>query len=109
MIALLKTERTLTKGPNLLWIHEDDNVIAYEKGGLVFVFNFNPHKSFDGYQLPMPKVGKYKIVLSSDDAVYGGHSRVDTSYVYTSEAQKDGRVGFKCYLPSRSAMVFKKK
>ena len=109
MVDLLKTERTLTKGPNLLWIHEDDKVIAYEKGGLVFVFNFHPHKSYDGYQLPMPKAGKYKIVLSSDEAVFGGHSRVDTSYVYTSEAQENGPTGFKCYLPSRSAMVFKKK
>ena len=109
MIALLKNERTLTKGPNLLWIHEDDKVIVYEKGGLVFAFNFHPFKSYEGYQLPMPKAGKYKAILSSDDAVYGGAARVDTQYVYTSEEQDDGRVGFKCYLPSRSAMVFKKK
>ena len=109
MVDLLKSERTLTKGPNLLWIHEDDKVIAYEKGGLVFVFNFHPYKSFEGYQLPMPKAGKYKTVLCTDDEVFGGHSRVDTGYVYTSEAQADGRVGFKCYLPSRAAMVFKKK
>ncbi|MBR2048545.1 MAG: alpha amylase C-terminal domain-containing protein [Oscillospiraceae bacterium] len=109
MVDLLKTERTLTKGPNLLWIHEDDKVIVYEKGGLVFAFNFHPYKSFDGYLLPMPKAGQYKTVLCSDDAVFGGHSRVDTHYVYTSEQQPDGRTGFKCYLPSRSAMVFKRK
>ena len=109
MVDLLKTERVLTKGPNLLWIHEDDKVIVYEKGGLVFAFNFHPSKSYDSYQLVMPKAGKYKAVLSSDDERFGGHSRVDTQYVYTSEAQDKGPTGFKCYLPSRAAMVFKKK
>ena len=109
MVELLKTERTLTKSPNLLLLNHGDKVIVYEKGNLVFVFNFHPHKSYDGYQLPMPKAGKYKTVLSTDDAVFGGHSRVDTQYVYTSETQEDGRMGFKCYLPSRCAMVFKKK
>ena len=109
MVELLKVERTLTKSPNLLLLNHGDKVICYEKGSLVFVFNFHPHQSFEGYQLPMPKAGQYKIVLSSDDELFGGHSRVDTQYVYTSETQPDGRMGFKCYLPSRSAMVFKKK
>ena len=109
MVDLLKVERTLTKSPNLLLLNHGDKVICYEKGNLVFVFNFHPYKSFDGYQLPMPKAGKYKALLSTDDALFGGHSRVDTQYVYTSEIQEDGRLGFKCYLPSRSAMVFKKK
>ena len=109
MVDLLKNERTLTKGPNLLWIHEDDKVIVYEKGGLVFAFNFHPTKSYDAYPLAMPKTGKYKIVLSSDAPEFGGHSRIDLQYVYTAEEQDNGRTGFKCYLPSRSAMVFKKK
>ena len=109
MVDLLKNERVLTKGPNLLWIHEDEKVIIYEKGGLVFAFNFHPSKSYDSYQLTMPKAGKYKAVLSSDDERFGGHSRVDTQYVYTAEAQDKGPTGFKCYLPSRSAIVFKKK
>ena len=109
MVGLLKVERTLTKSPNLLLLNHGDKVICYEKGNLVFVFNFHPYKSFDSYELPMSKAGKYKVVLSSDDTSYGGSSRVDTQFVYTSEIQEDGRLGFKCYLPSRSAIVFKKK
>ena len=109
MVGLLKVERTLTKSPNLLLLNHGDKVICYEKGNLVFVFNFHPYKSFDSYELPMYKAGRYKVVLSSDDTSYGGSSRVDTQFVYTSEIQEDGRLGFKCYLPSRSAIVFKKK
>ena len=109
MVELLKVERTLTKGPHLLYIHEDDKVIAYEKGDLMFVFNFHPWKSYEGYSLPVNKAGQYKIVLSSDDAVFGGHERIDKRYVYLSEALDKKRIGFKCYLPSRSVVVFKKK
>ena len=109
MVALLKNERILSKGPNLLLLNHGDKVICYEKGNLVFVFNFHPSKSYDGYLLPMPKAGKYKTVLSSDDPLFGGHNRVDANYVYTAEKQDDDSTGFKCYLPSRSVMVFKKK
>ena len=109
MVELLKVERTLSKGPNLLLLNHGDKVISYEKGDLVFVFNFHPWNSFEGYQLPFSKAGQYKIILSTDDACFGGPERIDTQYVYTSEVQADGRMGFKCYLPSRSAMVFKKK
>ncbi len=90
-------------------LNHGDKVICYEKGNLVFVFNFHPSQSYDGYQLPMPKSGSYKIVLSTDDPLFGGHGRVDTKYVYSSQIQEDGRLGFKCYLPSRSAIVFKKR
>lgn len=109
MIEMLKVERVLTKAPVLSLLNHRDKVMVYEKGNLVFVFNFNPTKSFDGYQLPFPKAGKYKAILSTDDASFGGSARVDTQYVYTSQIQADGRMGFKCYLPSRSAIVFKKK
>lgn len=109
MIEMLKVERVLTKAPVLSLLNHRDKVMVYEKGNLVFVFNFNPTKSFDGYQLPIPKAGKYKAILSTDDASFGGSARVDTQYVYTSQIQADGRMGFKCYLPSRSAIVFKKK
>ena len=29
--------------------HEDDKLIVFEKGPLLFVFNFNPSKSFEDY------------------------------------------------------------
>jgi len=47
-------------------------------------------------------------VLSSDDKKFGGFERVDKEYVYTAEEMEDGRIGFMCYLPARSAIVLKK-
>ena len=102
MIALLKRERVLSKTAECRLVHEDDKVLAYQKGNLLFVFNFHPEKSFDGYPLSAAD-GTYRVVLSSDDGVFGGFDRVDKSVRYTAT---DG--GFPCYLPHRTAIVFKK-
>jgi len=64
------------------WKHEDDKVIAFERAELLFVFNFNPGKSFPNYRLGVEIPGNYKIVLCTDDERYGGHKRVDTSTVH---------------------------
>ena len=103
MLDLLKREKTLSKPSVCLTVHEDDKVLIFEKGNLVFAFNFHPEKSFDGYPVPAAKVGTYKVILSSDDGVFGGFDRVDKSVRYTAQDN-----GFRCYLPNRSAIVFKK-
>ena len=58
--------------------------------------------SFEGYKIPAEK-GKYNVVLSSDDEVFGGFQRAGKDITYTADD------GFLCYLPSRTAIVFKKK
>ncbi len=108
MIALLKEEKVLEKQAENRWMHQDDKIIIYNKGDVVFVFNFHPTKSFDGYFVPVPSDGKYQVVLSSDDGAFGGQSRVDKEYVYETERTPANWIGFKCYLPNRSAFVLKK-
>ncbi len=108
MISLLNEENILPLKCQNRWLHNDDKVIIYNKGDFVFVFNFHPQKSFEGYFVPVGKQGEYSVVLSSDDGVFGGLSRVDTKYKYKAKKQKDGRVGFNCYLPNRAAFVLKK-
>ncbi len=103
MVDLLKREKTLSKPSVCLSIHEDDKVLIYEKGNLLFAFNFHPEKSFGGYPIPAAKAGTYKVILSSDDGVFGGFDRVDKAVRYTAQEN-----GFRCYLPNRSAIVFKK-
>ena len=109
MVKLLKEEKILAKKPENKWIHQNDKILIYTKGNVVFAFNFHPTKSFDGYFIPVEKEGTYEIILSSDDGTYGGFNRVDTTYKYKAERTPADWVGFQCYLPSRSAIVFKKK
>lgn len=108
MISLLRRERILSKKPTCEFIHNDDKVIIFSKGKNTFAFNFSPERSYEGYFVPTAEQGNYKVELCSDDKVFGGFERVDNEYIYTAKKMPDGRCGFLCYLPSRTAIVFKK-
>ena len=109
MIRLLKSNNLLEKKAENRWIHQEDKIIIYTKEDVVFIFNFHPTKSFDGYFIPVGEEGTYEVVLSTDDEVFGGFNRVDTSVEYDTFKTPVGWYGFKCYLPNRSAIVLKKK
>ncbi|KAL3754115.1 hypothetical protein ACJRO7_001375 [Eucalyptus globulus] len=87
---------------------EGDRVIVFERGNLVFVFNFHWNNSYTDYRVGCLKPGKYKIVLNSDDALFGGYSRIDPSAEYfTFEEWYDDRPSsFLVYAPSRTAIVY---
>ncbi|MCM1452559.1 MAG: alpha amylase C-terminal domain-containing protein [Clostridium sp.] len=95
-----------------LWEKDDDQVLAFMRGDLVFVFNFNPSKSFDGYGILAPG-GKYATVLSTDNPDFGGYGNVDESVEHLTikdELYAPASVEWlKLYLPSRSAIVLKKR
>ncbi|MBQ4066044.1 MAG: alpha amylase C-terminal domain-containing protein, partial [Clostridia bacterium] len=108
MIALLKKENLLKKEGYSLWTGQEDKVLIYGKGNTVFAFNFNPSQSFEGYFVPVHEEGTYSVILTTDEARFGGAERVDTAYKYKATRFPDGRIGFMCYLPQRCATVFKK-
>ena len=108
MIKLLKEDDLLSISAENRWLHQEDKILIYTKGDTVFIFNFNPVKSFDGYFVPVGEEGRYNVVLSSDDGEFGGYSRVDTSVQYETFTTPAGWIGFKCYLPNRTAIVLKK-
>jgi len=110
MIALAKTYRILESGePRLLHEHGENKVIAFERAGLVFVFNFHPTTSHFGYRIDAPP-GKYRLILDSDSPDYGGHGRLtaDQEHVTLFEAAEGGGPNLlSLYLPSRAAIVLK--
>ncbi|KAK8456237.1 hypothetical protein SEVIR_4G298600v4 [Setaria viridis] len=57
-------------------MNEEKKVIVFERGDLVFVFNFHPKKTYDGYKVGCDLPGKYRVALDSDAFVFGGHGRV---------------------------------
>lgn len=75
--------------------HDTDKVIAFERAGLLFVFNFHATNSFTDYRLGVDAAGTYQVTLSTDDAEFGGHSRVDKSCKhYTDPLGFAGRRNF---------------
>ena len=108
MIGLLKEGDWLSQEAVNRWTHEADKILMYTKGDLVFLFNFHPTRSFEGYFVPVGEQGRYKVVLSTDDERFGGFGRVDPTRRYKAFETPDGWFGFPCYLPCRTAIVLKR-
>ena len=93
-----------------LWDKDDDQVLAYMRGDLVFVFNFSPNRSHVDYPILAPE-GEYDNVFDSDNARYGGYGNIDEGVKHLTE--HDGlyaphHLGWlKLYLPARSAQVLR--
>ena len=93
------------------WDNEGDQVVAYSRGDLLFIFNWNGQKSFSDYGMLVPE-GKYKVVLNTDAKEFAGFGLSDDSVEHFTEHDelyaKDGKGWLKMYLPARSAVVLKR-
>lgn len=91
-----------------LWDKDDDQVLAFRRGDLLFVFNWNPVKSFSDYGLLAPQ-GEYETVIDSDAAVFGGFGNNDDSVRHFTSPDPlyapYGKGWLRLYLPARSAQV----
>ena len=94
-----------------VWHNDGDQVLAYRRKNLIFVFNFNPTKSFTDYGFLVP-VGAYDVVLNTDATAFGGNGLADDSIRHFTNFdplyKKDKKEWLKLYLPARSAVVLKK-
>ncbi len=108
MVAMAKENSIHAQEPLSLWIDEEGQVLVYERGGVLFAFNFSPARSHDGYFVCAPEEhARYKAFLSTDDEAFGGWERVAKDVTYTSRRATDGRIGFQMYLPARSGVCMK--
>jgi 1,4-alpha-glucan branching enzyme len=67
--------------------------------------------SFTDYGIPVK--GKFRIILDTDDSLFGGFDRIDRSTVYLSIRKAERNIinaplYLYLYLPSRTGLVFKK-
>ncbi|MDE5887625.1 MAG: alpha amylase C-terminal domain-containing protein [Muribaculaceae bacterium] len=94
-----------------LWEKDDDQVLAFMRGDLVFVFNWNPVRSFDGYGFLAP-AGEYEVLVDSDSPAFGGHGLVDDSVHHFTTPdplyEPSGKGWLKMYLPARTAQILRR-
>lgn len=112
MIELLRhTPHFHTIPLQLLWEKWEDQVLAYQRGAYLFVYNFKPTQSFVDYRFAAP-AGKYEVVLTTDDTEFGGNALVDKSIphftIHDPEFNFDGRGWISLYLPARTAIILKR-
>lgn len=108
MVTLLEQRGVLKQTQKCLSIDNEAKVIVFERGGLTFAFNFSPQNSYEGYWLTVPSAGKYKVVLSTDERVFGGWDRISEEYIYTAQKQPDGLYKFQIFIPPRTAFCLEK-
>ncbi|KAG9054096.1 alpha-1,4-glucan branching enzyme [Serendipita sp. 407] len=91
--------------------HEGDKVIAFERAGLVFIFNFHMSQSFTDYRIGVEVPGEYRIILDTDAELYGGWKRIDVekSRFFTVPEPWNNRSNYiQVYIPTRTAIVLSK-
>ena len=101
---MLKSNEILASLPaQQLNMDEHNKVIVCERNNLIFAFNFHGEHSIFDYKFKVPKKGKYKIILSTDDHAFGGFGRVDANLDHHTI---DGDQ-LSIYLPARTALALK--
>ena len=101
MVSLAKEHDLFADAPHCLFIDADCKVLNYCRGDVVFALNFSPDGYYEDYYVTVPKSGKYRVIMSSDEQRFGGLGRIDGEYVYKSEKQPDGAHKIRMYLPAR--------
>ena len=112
MLKVIKTVRNFQKTPVVeVWHNDGDQILAFSRGDLLFVFNFSPDRSYTDYGFIVPQ-GSYDVVLNTDNKLYGGNDLADDSVRhftnYDPIYEKDGKGWLKLYIPARSAVVLRK-
>ncbi len=111
MLKFARKYRVMVKRDLMnLWIDQPGKLLAFSKGGLLYLFNFHPTDSQEKFFLPAHTVGEgeYRVVFDSDDAQYGGQGRISHDALYLAEPHQGRGVGFYVYAPCRTVMVLKK-
>lgn len=113
MLNLIRKEKNFQKYPiEKLWDNDEDQILAFRRKGLVFIFNFHPYKSYADYGILIKK-GKFTTVLNTDAKAFGGFGLVDESVEHGVVAdalyKKEKKEWLKFYIPARSALVLREK
>ncbi len=112
MLKVLKMQKDIQKTPVTEIITNDgDQVLAFQRGELLFVFNFSYNRSYIGYGFRV-KQGTYNVLLNTDDTAFGGHGLNDDSVRHITNYDpllaRENKGWLKLYLPARSAVVLTK-
>lgn len=112
MLKAVKMQRNFQNTPvQEIWHNDGDQILAFMRGDLLFVFNFSPVKSFSDYGFLVP-TGSYDVVLNTDAKAFGGNGFADDSLTHYTNFDplyvEQHKEWLKLYVPARSAVVLKK-
>ncbi len=105
MLQLAQRARLLESRPaQPVHMDEGNQIMAFERGSLIFIFNWSGDRAISDYSMALPQAGSWRIVLDSDAADFGGFARLDAEQRFFSNEM--GQLSL--YLLPRSCMVLQR-
>ena len=100
--------------PMKLVANEQDKILAFLRGEFIFVFNFNPTRSFENYGILVPPASSWRHLFDTDEPRFGGQGRIQPGMSYSPSLVLDASRNewiqqIKLYLPSRTALCLRRK
>ena len=107
MIQTVNETRVFHWRPEPLVRDNERQVLIFTRGDYLFVFNFNPEKSFPDYVFDAPS-GKYTMMLNTDNRNFDGLGRIDEKIEHFTRYVSPGRGQLSLYIPARTGFVLKR-
>jgi len=112
MLNLVSSVKGFQETPiKKIWDSDGDQILAYMREDLLFVFNFSPDKSYTDYGFLTP-MGEYEVVMNTDAERFGGFGLADDTIHHLTNFdplyKKEEKEWLKLYIPARSAVVLRK-
>ena len=88
-------------------VHEDQKLLVYRRGPLVFAFNWHATNSYTDLRIPVPDPKNYKIILNTDARDFAGPGLIlpNTTYPKQDVPWENRQQSVQVYLPARTAQV----
>ncbi len=88
-------------------VRQDQKLLVYRRGPLVFVFNFHATESYSDLRIPVPDPENYTVILDTDEKRFGGFGRVEPRTVYYRQdvPMYTRDYSIQIYIPARTAQV----
>jgi len=94
---------------NLINLDPTNQTIVFERNKLIFIFNFHVSNALFNYGFMVKEPGDYRIVLNTDNPLFGGHGRIDDQIIHTTLYHAEDQTHqLMVYNPNRMAMVFER-
>ncbi len=112
MLQQIKTVKNFQATPiQKIWDSDGDQILAYMRKDLLFVYNFSPDRSYTDYGFLTPP-GEYEVVLNTDATCFGGFGLADDKVRHFTSPdplyKKERKEWLKLYIPARSAVVLRR-
>ncbi|MDR1592801.1 MAG: alpha amylase C-terminal domain-containing protein, partial [Prevotellaceae bacterium] len=88
MIRALTSEPKYSEAPvENVWDNEGDQVLAFRRKSLLFVFNFNAQQSFSDYGI-LVRNGAYRMILNTDSKEFGGFGLSEDGITHNTQVSE---------------------